>query len=186
MYPLVQVKLIKKALNFYLHSLSPEDKRKIELGMEMVQFGMKNTLVSYRNKYFIYKGTAKGDDLTVEDVALAIRGYKLAFLANLVASYLFEMIGAKFIEARYKGIYRDNDLTVLVEKWKKVRIARWLEDFQSWVTELTDSDYLQFTTEIWNPSNKTKFTMEEEEEWGRISKTTKNWSRNTQVNGFLY
>eukprot|EP00957_Ditylum_brightwellii_P088650 6752004-Ditylum_brightwellii.AAC.1 len=64
MYPSVQVKLIKKALRFYSRSLSPEDKQKIELGMEMIQFGMKNTLGSFRYKYFNYKGAAKGDDLT--------------------------------------------------------------------------------------------------------------------------
>eukprot|EP00957_Ditylum_brightwellii_P066290 5031842-Ditylum_brightwellii.AAC.1 len=67
MYPSVRVKLIKKALDFYSRSLSPVDKRKIKLGMEMIQFRMKNTLVSFRDKYFNYKGTAKGDDLTVED-----------------------------------------------------------------------------------------------------------------------
>eukprot|EP00957_Ditylum_brightwellii_P057534 4362549-Ditylum_brightwellii.AAC.1 len=75
--PLVQAKLIKKALEFYLRNLSPEDKRKINLGMEMVQFGMKNMLVSYHDKYFIYKDASKGTDLTVEDVALAIGGYEL-------------------------------------------------------------------------------------------------------------
>eukprot|EP00957_Ditylum_brightwellii_P121874 9293811-Ditylum_brightwellii.AAC.1 len=131
MYPLVQVKLIKKALKFYSRSLSPEDKRKIDLGMEMIQFGMKNTLVSYCNKYFNYKGAVKGNDLTVKDVVLAIGGYKSSFLADLVASYLFEITGKKFIEAQYKGIYRDSGLTVLVGKWNKVRITQWLEDFQS-------------------------------------------------------
>eukprot|EP00957_Ditylum_brightwellii_P025218 1908679-Ditylum_brightwellii.AAC.1 len=108
MYLSVQVKLIKKALKFYSKSLLPEDKRKIELGMDMTQLGMKNTLVSYRDKYFNYKGAAKGDDLTIEDVVLAIRGYESAFLVDLVASYLFEMTDKKFIEAQYKGIYRDD------------------------------------------------------------------------------
>eukprot|EP00957_Ditylum_brightwellii_P206393 15348219-Ditylum_brightwellii.AAC.1 len=83
------------------------------------------------------------------------------------------MTGKKFIEAKYKGIYRDNRLTVLVSKWNKVRIARWLEDFQYWVNELTGGDYLQFTTEIWNPSNKTKLTLEEEEAWDGLSKVTR-------------
>eukprot|EP00957_Ditylum_brightwellii_P080137 6094523-Ditylum_brightwellii.AAC.1 len=116
MYPSIQVKLIKKALRFYSRSLSPEDKQKIELGMKMIQFGMKNTLVSFCNKYFNYKGAAKGDDLTIKDVVLAIGGYESAFLADLVASYLLEMTGRKFIEAKYKAIYRDDGLTVLVGK----------------------------------------------------------------------
>eukprot|EP00957_Ditylum_brightwellii_P079148 6019382-Ditylum_brightwellii.AAC.1 len=89
----------------------------------MVQFGMKNTYVSFQDKYFVYKGAAKGANLTNEDVALAIGGYKSAFLANLVALYLFEMTGSKFIKAKYKGIYREDDLTMLVGKWNKVRIA---------------------------------------------------------------
>eukprot|EP00957_Ditylum_brightwellii_P202764 15331729-Ditylum_brightwellii.AAC.1 len=66
----------------------------------------------------------------------------------------------KFIEAQYKGLYRDSSLTVLVGKLNKVN-------------ELTGGDYLQFTTEIWNPSNKTRFTMKEEEEWDGISKMTR-------------
>eukprot|EP00957_Ditylum_brightwellii_P007300 554564-Ditylum_brightwellii.AAC.1 len=56
------------------------------------------------------------------NVVLAIGGYKSAFLADLVASYLLEMTGKKFIKAQYKGIYRDNGLTVLVGKWNKVGI----------------------------------------------------------------
>eukprot|EP00957_Ditylum_brightwellii_P156748 11930644-Ditylum_brightwellii.AAC.1 len=85
----------------------------------MVQFGMKNTLVSFQDKYFVYKGAAKGANLTNKDVALAIGGYKSAVLTNLVAPYLFEMTGSKFIEAKYKGIYRDDGLMVLVGKWNK-------------------------------------------------------------------
>eukprot|EP00957_Ditylum_brightwellii_P065478 4966998-Ditylum_brightwellii.AAC.1 len=90
----------------------------------MAQFGMKNKLLSYQDKYFIYKGAAKGTDLTVKDVTLAIGGYESAFLADLVASYLFEMTGSKFIKAQCKGIYRGDGLIVLVRKWNKVRIAR--------------------------------------------------------------
>eukprot|EP00957_Ditylum_brightwellii_P087216 6638756-Ditylum_brightwellii.AAC.1 len=52
------------------------------------------------------------------------------------------MMGSKFIEAQCKEIYSDNG-----------------------------GDYLQFTTEIWNPSNEMKLTVEEEKEWSCISKT---------------
>eukprot|EP00957_Ditylum_brightwellii_P076583 5820730-Ditylum_brightwellii.AAC.2 len=57
----------------------------------MVQFVMKSTLFNFREKFYVYKGAAKGKDLTANDVALAIRGYELAFLANLVAYYVFDM-----------------------------------------------------------------------------------------------
>eukprot|EP00957_Ditylum_brightwellii_P021253 1603050-Ditylum_brightwellii.AAC.1 len=95
--------------------------------------------------------------LTNEDVALAIGGYESAFLANLIALYLFEMMGSKFIEAKCKGIYRDNGLTVSVGKRNK----------------LTGGDYLQFTTESWNPTTGVKLTVEEEKEWTGIHKETK-------------
>eukprot|EP00957_Ditylum_brightwellii_P033012 2503019-Ditylum_brightwellii.AAC.1 len=83
------------------------------------------------------------------------------------------MMESKFIEAKYKGICRGDGLTVLVGKWNKVRIAQWLEDFQSQVNEMTGRDYLQFTTEIWNPTNKMKLITEEEEEWSSLSQETR-------------
>eukprot|EP00957_Ditylum_brightwellii_P148700 11321546-Ditylum_brightwellii.AAC.1 len=68
------------------------------------------------------------------------------------------MTGSKFIEAKYKGIYRDDGLTV--GKWDKVN-------------GLTGGDYLQFTTEIWNPTNKMTLTVEEEAECSSLSKETR-------------
>eukprot|EP00957_Ditylum_brightwellii_P156098 11881831-Ditylum_brightwellii.AAC.1 len=80
MYRSIQVKLIKKALAFYSRKLSVEEKGKIDLGMCMVQFGMKSTLVNFRDKYHIYRGVAKGKSLTDEDITLAIGSYESAFL----------------------------------------------------------------------------------------------------------
>ena len=48
---------------------------------------------------------------------LAIGGYASAFLADLVASYLFEKCNNQFKEVLWKGIYRDDGL--LVFKGKK-------------------------------------------------------------------
>eukprot|EP00957_Ditylum_brightwellii_P045235 3429058-Ditylum_brightwellii.AAC.1 len=108
----------------------------------MVQFGMKNTLVSFQDKYFVYKGAAKGAHLTNEDIALAIGGYKSAFLVVLVALYLFEKTGSKFIEAN-----------------TKTYTEMMLKDFQSRVNELTGGDYLQFTTKILKPTTEVKLTV---------------------------
>eukprot|EP00957_Ditylum_brightwellii_P126391 9635364-Ditylum_brightwellii.AAC.1 len=83
------------------------------------------------------------------------------------------MTGSNFIETKYKGIYRDNGLTVLVGKWNKVRITQLFEDFQSWVNELTEGDYLQFTTDIWNPITEVTLIAEKEKEWTGINKETK-------------
>eukprot|EP00957_Ditylum_brightwellii_P152269 11592841-Ditylum_brightwellii.AAC.1 len=63
----IRVKLIKKALAFYSRKLS--------------------------DKYYIYQGTAKGKNLTDENIALAMGSYESAFLADLVVSYVFETTG---------------------------------------------------------------------------------------------
>eukprot|EP00957_Ditylum_brightwellii_P097146 7398293-Ditylum_brightwellii.AAC.1 len=61
--------------------------------MDIVQLGMKRKLIQFSGKYYIYKGVAKGKELSDEDVALAIGAYEAAFLANIVASYVFEETG---------------------------------------------------------------------------------------------
>eukprot|EP00957_Ditylum_brightwellii_P196308 14956275-Ditylum_brightwellii.AAC.1 len=58
--------------------------------MDIVQFGMKSTLIQFKGCYFIYQGAAKGKEISNEDVALAIGAYESAFLADIVASYVFE------------------------------------------------------------------------------------------------
>eukprot|EP00957_Ditylum_brightwellii_P122022 9306036-Ditylum_brightwellii.AAC.1 len=58
--------------------------------MTLVKFGMKSTLIHFRNKYYKYKGAA-GASADEEDIGLAIGGFESAWLANLVASYLLEI-----------------------------------------------------------------------------------------------
>eukprot|EP00957_Ditylum_brightwellii_P020274 1530356-Ditylum_brightwellii.AAC.1 len=93
MYLSIQVKLIKKELAFYLRKLSADKKGKIDLGMCMVQFGMKNTLVNFQDKYYIYWGTAKGKNSTDEGITLAIGSYEPTFLTDLVTPYVFGTMG---------------------------------------------------------------------------------------------
>eukprot|EP00957_Ditylum_brightwellii_P119350 9105072-Ditylum_brightwellii.AAC.1 len=90
MYPSVWVKLICKALNHYAKNLPTTARETIDLCMNIVQFGMKSTVIQIRHQYFVYQGAVKGKELSDEDVALAICAYKLAFLANIMASYIFE------------------------------------------------------------------------------------------------
>eukprot|EP00957_Ditylum_brightwellii_P059550 4521804-Ditylum_brightwellii.AAC.1 len=58
--------------------------------MDIVQFGMKSTLVQFRGCYYVYQGAAKGKELSDKDIALAIGAYESAFLADIVASYIFK------------------------------------------------------------------------------------------------
>eukprot|EP00957_Ditylum_brightwellii_P146592 11159810-Ditylum_brightwellii.AAC.1 len=90
MYPLIQVKLIKKALKYYAKDLPAEARKTIDMCMDIVQFGMKSTLIQLKGCYFIYQGAAKGKEISKEDIALAIGAYKSAFLADILASYVFE------------------------------------------------------------------------------------------------
>eukprot|EP00957_Ditylum_brightwellii_P105858 8072990-Ditylum_brightwellii.AAC.1 len=66
--------------------------------MDIVQFGMKSTLIQFKGRYFIYKGAAKGKEILEEDVALAIGAYVSAFLANIVASYVFDETEECFVK----------------------------------------------------------------------------------------
>ena len=54
------------------------------------------------------------------------------FLADLVASYLFEKAKANFCPTIYHGIYRDDGLVLFKGKKKASEIKDWLEDFKKW------------------------------------------------------
>ena len=47
MYPSIQFLLVKKAVRFNSKELSKRDKEKIEKCLEVIGFGMKNTLVCF-------------------------------------------------------------------------------------------------------------------------------------------
>eukprot|EP00957_Ditylum_brightwellii_P052793 4002812-Ditylum_brightwellii.AAC.1 len=85
MYPPIQVKLIRKALNYYARNLPDAVKETTNMYMDIIQFGMKSTLIQFRGKYYIYKGAAKGKELSDKDVAFMIGAYEAAFLANIFA-----------------------------------------------------------------------------------------------------
>eukprot|EP00957_Ditylum_brightwellii_P173391 13201509-Ditylum_brightwellii.AAC.1 len=126
MYPSVRLTLIQKALTYYLQGLSKEDKTTINDCLDLIKFGMRNTLVQYHSKYYAYKGAAKGQVMGDEDVALAIGAYEAAFCADVVASYVFEMTEVMFMQTQYRGIYRDN--------------------------RIVGGSFLQFTTKVWKPT----------------------------------
>ena len=61
MYPSIQFKLVRKAINYFSKSLSKEEKEKIEDCLEMIKFGMSNTLVSFIDKFYEYGGDEEGE-----------------------------------------------------------------------------------------------------------------------------
>eukprot|EP00957_Ditylum_brightwellii_P072151 5484018-Ditylum_brightwellii.AAC.1 len=98
MYPLVRLKLIQKALTYYSCNLSKEDKTTINECLDLIKFGMHNTLVQYHGKYYAYKGAAKGQVMGDEDVALAIGTYEAAFCTDAITSYVFKMTEMMFMQ----------------------------------------------------------------------------------------
>eukprot|EP00957_Ditylum_brightwellii_P013944 1052227-Ditylum_brightwellii.AAC.1 len=94
----------------------------IDLCMDIMQFGMKSTLIQFRGRYFVYQGAAKGKELSEEGVALAIGAYELAFLAVIVASYVFEEMEECFERCVFRGIHRDDGLVAFVGNKNKREI----------------------------------------------------------------
>eukprot|EP00957_Ditylum_brightwellii_P043513 3298708-Ditylum_brightwellii.AAC.1 len=87
-----------------------------------------------------------------EDIALAIGTYKSAFCANIVASYTFEMTEISFMQEKHRGIYQDDGLVIFTGKWTRMKIARWLIQYQTLVNKIVEGNYLQFTTEVCSPT----------------------------------
>eukprot|EP00957_Ditylum_brightwellii_P032814 2487569-Ditylum_brightwellii.AAC.1 len=87
MYPSIRVKLIQKAMDYCTSNLPISARKAAQKCMEIVKFGMKSMLIRFRDKYYKYNGVTGKDNVSDEDIGLAIGGYKSAFLANIVASY---------------------------------------------------------------------------------------------------
>ena len=71
---------------------------------------MKSTLIFFIREYYEYHDGKKKEQW------LAIGGYELAFLANLVASYLFKKSKNLLTRTTYHGIYPDYGLMVFKVK----------------------------------------------------------------------
>eukprot|EP00957_Ditylum_brightwellii_P162009 12334444-Ditylum_brightwellii.AAC.1 len=92
----------------------------------MIRFGMRSMLIQYHGRYYAYNRAAKGKTMAAEDIALAIGAYESVFCADIVASYVFEMTEVSFLQAKYRGIYRDDGLVNFTGKWTRMQIACWL------------------------------------------------------------
>ena len=106
MYPSIKLATIKKAVRFFARKLTSEVKRTMNLCLDLIQFGMSSTLISFKGEYYKYHGGEK------EEQGLAIVKYESAFLADLVASYLIERASPIFRPTIYHGIYQYDGLVV--------------------------------------------------------------------------
>ena len=85
---------------------------------------MGSMLLQFQDKYYTYNG-----DENTDEKGLAIVGYESAFLADLVAAFLFEVIWTPFVDCFYKRIYRDDGITVLKGKMMVSEVIKWLDEF---------------------------------------------------------
>ena len=86
---------------------------------------MSSTLLTFREKYCQF------GEKDIKIKGLAIGGYKSTFLADLLASYLFEKYNNQFKEVLWKEIYRNNELLVFKGKKSLSERKGWRDDFQS-------------------------------------------------------
>ena len=103
-------------------SVNLETKKTINLCLEFIHFGMSSTPISFGGEYYEYNEEEK------EEQGLSIVGYESDFLADLVASYLFEKSKVNFRPKIYQRIYRDDGLVFFKGKKKASDIKDWLED----------------------------------------------------------
>jgi hypothetical protein len=145
MYPSIKYKLVRKGVKFFMRNLNVETQRRIDTCLEMIKFGMGNTLLTFGvNKYYKY-----GGDLDVEDRGLTIGGYESAWLANLCMAYITDNSRDILNQLVYEGIYRDDGIVVFKGLVTTSKVAKWLGIFQARVNNLADSKFLEFTAEVW-------------------------------------
>ena len=80
MYPSIKYKLVEKAV-FFVKDLDSILKRKLGVCLDMIRFGMGNTLLTFVDKYYEY-----GGEVNIEEKGLTIGGYESTWLANLVVA----------------------------------------------------------------------------------------------------
>ena len=118
-------------VTYFAQVLGLEDKEKIDTCLEMDKFGMGNTLLTFIDKYCEYGGE---DD--VEERGLTIGGNELAWLADLVTSYILENMKEHFKEMPFKGIYCHDGIVIFKGNLKASEVGNWLKMFQAEVDEL--------------------------------------------------
>ena len=98
-YPSIKLATIKKAVRYFARTFTRETKKTINLCLDLIQFGMSSTLISFDGEYYEYHGGER------KEQGLAIGGYESELLADLVASYLFGKSKPIFRPTIYHGIY---------------------------------------------------------------------------------
>ena len=107
---------------------------------------MPTTFIHFKNNYYLYD---KG--LSVNKKGFTIGGYESAWLADLVAAFVFEKPEDLFSDLVFMKTYRDDALCISDETKTTNELCDWLEVFLRRVNEVLGSEHLKFTAKMWNP-----------------------------------
>jgi hypothetical protein len=90
MYPSIKFKHVQIAVEYFSSGLSERDMDTVNECLELIRFGMENTLMTFQDQYYIYDG-----DQSLEEKGLTIGGYESAWLADLVAGHVHSCGGGR-------------------------------------------------------------------------------------------
>lgn len=96
-------------MSHYAKNLDPTSKTTITDCLELIKFGMSNTLLTFQNEYY----KCRGDKIDTNKRGLTIGGYESIWLADLAAAYVLDLTKNCFNQIMYRGLYRDDGIIVL-------------------------------------------------------------------------
>jgi hypothetical protein len=136
-YPSIKFKHVQNVVEYFSSGLSERGIETVNECLELICFGMENTLLTSQDQYYIYDG-----DQSLDEKGLTIGGYESAWPADLVAAYILAEVDEElFSDATFFGMYRDDGLVVFKSKKTKTQVHTWLNDFQLAVDELCDNSF---------------------------------------------
>jgi hypothetical protein len=151
MYPQCRFKAVKATVQYYASHLEPLKQEQICKCLDILKFGMGNTIVSFLNKYYEYS-----IDPDPDRRRLTIEGFKSAFLADLEATYIFDKLNHLLARhVHFIGAYQDDKIIIFHGKHSNEWLSNWLCTFKCKTDHLLDTVDIQFTMEIWSPGKMT-------------------------------
>lgn len=156
MYPSVKIRMIWKAVNYYARGLPSDEKKIIETSLKLIEWGMNSALCTFDGKYYEY---GRIEDL--ENKGISIGAYEGAFLADLVANFVYAKTAHLYkSKVSYMEIFRNDSLQVWKKIMNQLQLDDWLVKFQAGVDKLLGSDKLKFTIELWEYEDELAMPME--------------------------
>eukprot|EP00957_Ditylum_brightwellii_P108870 8304507-Ditylum_brightwellii.AAC.1 len=96
----------------------------------MIAFGMKTTLVRYKDEYYNYKGVvevgSENEEQSEDENGLAIGAYEAAFCADVSTAYVYKKSEKLLKKLGYAGSYHDNRLAIFNHRMSTRQAIHWL------------------------------------------------------------